>query len=45
MTLSGSCLWAVDGQQLEPEAVGKGSSMQQLGMIPATRTCMVWHML
>lgn len=38
MTLSGSCLRAVDGQQLAPEAVGNGSSMQHLGMIPATRT-------
>lgn len=42
VALSGSCLGAVDGQQLEPEAVGKGGSMEQLEMIPAVKTFSLW---
>lgn len=43
VALSGSYLGAVDGQQLEPEAVGKGRSTEQLGMIPASKAFILWQ--
>lgn len=45
VALSGSCSGAVDGQQLESEAVGKGGSMEQLVMISATRAFILWQVL